>query len=143
MAGPRKACPVVLRRAANGRLEVLAFRHPLAGCQLVKGDIEAGETAEQAAERELEEESGVAGRAIAYLGSVPMIDLQQEWHVVMCRTEPLADTLADTWTHHTRDGGGLDFAFFWHALDQAADQTWHPIFRHALAFIASRVDALP
>ena len=34
-----KACPVVLRHTTE--LEVLAFRHPLAGLQLVKGTVEA------------------------------------------------------------------------------------------------------
>jgi hypothetical protein len=31
----RKACPVVLRQNQD-RFEILAFRHPIAGCQLVK-----------------------------------------------------------------------------------------------------------
>lgn len=34
-----KACPVVLRHSTE--LEILAFRHPLAGLQLVKGTVEA------------------------------------------------------------------------------------------------------
>jgi hypothetical protein len=36
MPGPSKASPFVLRRTARG-LEILAFRHPLAGTQLVQG----------------------------------------------------------------------------------------------------------
>lgn len=37
-----RACPVVLRE--SGGLEVLAFEHPLAGLQLVKGRLEPGES---------------------------------------------------------------------------------------------------
>jgi hypothetical protein len=44
----RKACPVVLRRNQD-RFEILAFRHPIAGCQLVKGSIEPEEDVGQAA----------------------------------------------------------------------------------------------
>jgi 8-oxo-dGTP pyrophosphatase MutT (NUDIX family) len=58
MPGPSKASPFVVRRTARG-LEILAFRHPLAGTQLVKGTIESGETVEAGAVRELEEERGV------------------------------------------------------------------------------------
>ncbi len=53
-----KACPIVLREF-NGTIEVLGFIHPLAGKQLVKGTIEAGESIEQACIRELKEESGI------------------------------------------------------------------------------------
>ncbi len=70
MPGARKACPVVLRGAAAGRVDVLVFRHPLAGTQLVKGTIEAAEVIQRAAERELLEESGLVATAVADLGSV-------------------------------------------------------------------------
>ena len=43
-----KACPVILRVNQNNELEILAFKHPMAGNQLVKGTIEDGETLEQA-----------------------------------------------------------------------------------------------
>ncbi|WP_374834663.1 NUDIX domain-containing protein [Paenochrobactrum pullorum] len=52
-----KACPVVFRTSRHG-LEVLAFIHPLAGKQFVKGTVEDAETARYAAEQELREESG-------------------------------------------------------------------------------------
>ena len=50
---PDKACPVVIRHPAAP--EILAFEHPLAGLQLVKGSIEPNETAAAAAVRELYE----------------------------------------------------------------------------------------
>jgi len=56
-----KVCPVV-HQQVDGVLEVLAFRHPSAGNQFVKGTIEDGEPPPTAALRELREESGNRGR---------------------------------------------------------------------------------
>jgi 8-oxo-dGTP pyrophosphatase MutT (NUDIX family) len=137
MSKPQKACPVVTR-VTEGRIEVLAFRHPTAGYQLVKGTIELDETVQHAAERELFEESGIAGAAIDYLGVVQMEEPAQDWHFVLCRTGPLNRA----WTHRTIDGGGLDFEFFWHPLADDADENWHPIFRRALAFIGEQATKL-
>jgi ADP-ribose pyrophosphatase YjhB (NUDIX family) len=152
MSPPRKACPVVIRRT-TGDVEILAFRHPTAGCQLVKGTIELAEEVERAAERELFEESGLIGRASEYLGAVQVAGPDQEWHFVLCHVEGQTGLEADrqgeyyvgqppeTWTHHTSDGGGLDLAFFWRPLRQEPDESWHPIFRQALAFLGGRIKA--
>ncbi len=43
----------------DGVIKFLAFRHPQAGKQLVKGTIEAIEKPQDAARRELAEESGI------------------------------------------------------------------------------------
>ena len=75
--------------------------------------------------------SGLVATAMTYLGSVQMSEPEQEWHFVICKVEQPAER----WTHWTSDGGGLDFAFFWHPLDQEPDETWHPIFKRALNFI--------
>lgn len=56
-----KACPVVLR--SRETLEILAFEHPLAGLQLVKGSVEPGESTDMAAVRELMEEAGIQSEA--------------------------------------------------------------------------------
>lgn len=64
-----KACAVVLRD--RGVLEILAFEHPLAGLQLVKGSVEAGESTCATAVRELMEEAGIQATAKRNLG---------EWH---------------------------------------------------------------
>lgn len=53
-----KACAVVLRD--RGVLEILAFEHPLAGLQLVKGSVEPGESSGAAAVRELMEEAAIS-----------------------------------------------------------------------------------
>src|SRR6188472_422759 len=58
-----KACPVVFRDPSLQ--QILAFEHPEAGVQLVKGRIEPGENARAAALRELQEEAGIADMAIA------------------------------------------------------------------------------
>ena len=58
-----KACPVMFRDASMQ--QILAFEHPEAGLQLVKGRIEPGENARAAALRELAEESGIVDTAIA------------------------------------------------------------------------------
>lgn len=138
MSKLRKACPIVLRKAPAGNLEILAFRHPLAGTQLVKGTIESAESIHRAAERELYEESGLIAATTTYLGSAQMSDAQQEWHFAVCdaRLPP------EYWTHRTSDGGGLDFEFFWHPLDQEPDETWLTVFKEALSFIRRRVRAV-
>lgn len=68
-----KACPVVVRQK-QGCLEILAFRHPIAGCQLVKGSIEAGEDAGRAALRELCQDAGIN----SFLGTI-QVEPDQEW----------------------------------------------------------------
>lgn len=129
---PAKAVPVVLRQ--RGEVEVLAFRHPLAGNQLVKGTIEPDETAEAGALRELAEESGISnGRASGRFGSDTIGGTV--WHFVRVA---VAD-LPDAWSFRTGDDGGHDFAFFWHPLSGAEGADWHPDFRRALAFIRDAV----
>lgn len=59
-----KAVPIVLRQGPSGS-EVLLFIHPLAGVQLVKGTVEPGESVNEAAIRELAEESGIEGASCA------------------------------------------------------------------------------
>lgn len=62
-----KSCPVVLR--GRETLEILAFEHPLAGLQLVKGSVEPGEPTDLAAIRELKEEAGIQSTVKRNLGS--------------------------------------------------------------------------
>lgn len=62
----RSAGAVVFRRA-RGRLEILLVRDRFGRWSLPKGHVEAGETPEQAAVREVEEETGVRGRVVGRL----------------------------------------------------------------------------
>ena len=54
----QKVVPVVLR-VQNAETQILVFHHPLAGIQIVKGTVELNEMLEEAALRELFEESGI------------------------------------------------------------------------------------
>lgn len=126
---PSKAVPIVLRGIGKS-LEVLAFRHPLAGHQLVKGTIEPGEPVSAAAIRELREEAGLAAEVTADLGSWNNPESGDQWHFVLVR--PLRE-VSNHWTHRAPDDGGHDFQFFWHSLHSVATSEWHPVFAEALA----------
>jgi 8-oxo-dGTP pyrophosphatase MutT (NUDIX family) len=130
---PHKACPVLLRRSEGG-LELLAFEHPLAGLQIVKGGIEAGEGLEAAALRELAEESGITDAvAVQRLGLWSSGHEGQVWAFVGCH---VPRTLPDRWVHDAPDDGGRRFRFFWHPLLEPADPSrWHGLFRGALDVI--------
>ena len=62
-----RARPVVLR-IHNNQLELLAFKHPKDGVQLVKGGIKTDESLENACIQEQEEESGIQAQAVKRLG---------------------------------------------------------------------------
>ncbi|WP_255988266.1 NUDIX domain-containing protein [Chitinolyticbacter albus] len=131
-----KTCPVVLRDAAGG-CELLVFRHPLAGVQLVKGTIEPGETAEAAALRELAEEAGL----IAVVPAQPLGIWDSGWQgqVWSFQRVKVADDLPSHWCHWTADDGGHEFAFFWHPLANEPGTDWHPLFTGALHALRARL----
>ena len=130
-----KVCPVVVR-LCDGRREVLAFVHPVAGKQFVKGTIESGENPLDAARRELREESGLnAPSALIPLGIQPIGDNRQRWYFF----EGISAGIPDSWSHQTEDDHGHTFVFFWHPLDLKLDNEWHPIFHEAFAFFAALV----
>ena len=125
----QKVCPVVYR-VSEGFTEILAFHHPLAGKQFVKGGIEAGETALDAAIRELKEESGITAVSDlidfgeATIGSA-------EWHFFALT----ANNLPHRWSHQTQDDFGHIFSFFWHPVAENLGEEWHPLFHEALEII--------
>ncbi|NKB67379.1 MAG: NUDIX domain-containing protein [Candidatus Latescibacteria bacterium] len=126
---PRKACPVILRLTPQGQTQILAFTHPSAGKQLVKGTIEPGEAPADATLRELAEESGITQAKISQdLGPFEVGPPHQLWYAFLCQT----GDLPDAWTFFTADGGGLEFGFFWHPLEEPADDGWRFIFGQAL-----------
>ena len=109
-----KTCPVVLR-TTQGECEILAFCHPLAGHQFVKGTVKTGETSAAAALRELHEEAGITTHAITTaLGSTDAIQSGERWHFFVVQTDPLPDS----WHHQCADDGGQLFGFFWHPVRQ-------------------------
>ena len=111
---------------------VLAFRHPAAGCQLVKGSIDKDESPKAAAERELEEEAGVSATAVADLGLWQSEHEDQVWSFHLCRT---SIALPETWKHWCEDDGGHWFEFFWQPLNTTSLPEWHPVHARAFAFI--------
>lgn len=132
-----KVCPVLLRGRGSS-VEILVFEHPVAGCQVVKGSIEAGESQEAAALRELSEESGItSARVTRHLGTWVSGFEGQVWAFVLCEPDSL---LPESWVHQAADDGGHDFRFFWHPLfEPEASSDWHPVFRDALARIRAAV----
>lgn len=132
MSKIQKACPVVFR-ATKKQIEVLAFNHPSAGKQFVKGTIESGETPRAAAERELREESGISVRSpLIFLGTHEVGTEYTPWHFFSCQSA----ALPDAWQHIAEDDQGYTLTFFWHPIHQPLDQHWHEIFHEAFAFFA-------
>ncbi len=131
MMAPIKACPVVVRQGDG--IEILVFKHPLAGIQLVKGTIEAGESPREAAVRELMEEAGLAGASVVSDLGLWKVELRdQVWSFHLC---DVGHALPDEWVHYCADEGGHDFSFFWHPLDRPPSEEWHEVFQGALAFV--------
>lgn len=133
-----KACPVKFRDASMRY--ILAFEHPHAGLQLVKGGILPGEKPPAAALRELEEEAGIADTAIVHdLGVWDSEHKGHVWSLQLCTFSP---RLPETWTHYCMDDGGHDLRFFWHDLTGQPTDHWGPQYRRALNEIRERTRAL-
>lgn len=131
MPSREKVCPVVYRDV-GGVQELLAFHHPSAGRQFVKGTIEAGESPSAGALRELHEESGLEPVAeLSYLGQASIGSPPVTWHFYALTVEHLPQA----WDHQTEDDFGHVFSFFWHPLALDLDHHWHPIFHEALRTI--------
>jgi 8-oxo-dGTP pyrophosphatase MutT (NUDIX family) len=127
---PTKACPIVLRRQQSA-LSIMAFTHPTAGKQLVKGTIELNESPADAAVRELWEEAGVRGTVAQDLGIWDSGRRHQFWSFHLCSP---TDPLPDVWSHHCADGGGHLFEFFWQPLHVTPSEGWHPVHLAALDY---------
>lgn len=126
-----KAVPVVLRPGRYGP-DVLVFEHPYAGIQLAKGSVEPGEAPRDAAQRELEEESGLT--ADAHGDWTPLGSWIQPWPTVRTEVDaPLhrvhafvahaRGTLPDHWVWQATGSPmehGLTFHFRWQPLEVAS-----------------------
>jgi 8-oxo-dGTP pyrophosphatase MutT (NUDIX family) len=133
-----KACPVLLRRS-GGHSQVLAFRHPLAGVQIVKGTVGRGEHPRAAACRELCEEAGVSGvRVIRHLGQSQRIHPGQVWDFWLLDHAGLPDA----WHHAAVGDDGHIYGFFWHDLSALRVSGFAPRYRRALRFIADHAGRL-
>jgi 8-oxo-dGTP pyrophosphatase MutT (NUDIX family) len=109
----------------------VAFEHPLAGFQLVKGSIEPGESPEAAAVREMQEEAGVAVHAVRSLGTLEPVE-GQRWSLTLCEA---LHPLADRWVHRTADDGGHEFRFFWQGLSAPLSAQWALPYQAVVAYL--------
>ena len=127
-----KVCPVILRGPSQTS-EILAFQHPSAGIQIVKGTLEPGERPEEGVVRELAEESGIEDAVVVEsIGELDLDSVGHHWFVFLCESPR---PLADSWSFSTLDAGGLNLEFFWYPLNQLPGASWHESFKLALAFI--------
>lgn len=130
-----KACPLVLRQH-DGRTDILAFQHPLAGKQFVKGTVKPGEPPSIAAARELKEESGlILAAPLIFLGVHQIGVPRQDWHFY----QGWSSGLPETWHHQTEDDFGHVFSFFWHPIETPLDDAWHPVFHEAFGYFVPRL----
>ena len=80
-----KVCPVILRGPSQTS-EILAFQHPSAGIQIVKGTLEPGERPEEGVVRELAEESGIEDAVVVEsIGELDLDSVGHHWYVFSMR----------------------------------------------------------
>ncbi|MGA8943121.1 MAG: NUDIX hydrolase [Thermoactinomyces sp.] len=73
----------VVFRKRNGKIEILMIEDRFGKWTLPKGKLEPGETDEQTALREIEEETGIRGRIVRSLAQVGYTYEHQEWGEVV------------------------------------------------------------
>lgn len=130
----QKVCPVVTRER-DGYTQLLLFRHPQEGVQLVKGSVEPGETTAAAALRELREESGIEDALIDFkMGEKIFPTYQQAWTFYKMKIEG-ARALPDEWQFFAEEDGGLLFEFFWQSIHEALDTPYPDLYDEARLFI--------
>ena len=129
---PCVVCYVTREKPAEGRersannLELLVFTgHPWGGVQVVAGGIDAGESALEAAQRELLEESGLRLEDGAYLGRhdyFVRLEGLETYETRYCYHRHVSHELPDTWVHtvsHGESDKGLEYQFYWVRVGKA------------------------
>jgi ADP-ribose pyrophosphatase YjhB (NUDIX family) len=93
----------IVMRARGEDPEVLLVRakRPPYDWIFPKGHIEAGETPEEAARRELAEEAGVIGKLLGFVEETRFLNRDRRYHVVYHLFEPLVTGLP----HESREQG--------------------------------------
>jgi 8-oxo-dGTP pyrophosphatase MutT (NUDIX family) len=133
MANTTQKIAAYITRERDGRIELLVFNHPEADYftrdapkpwfQLPAGTGEPGETARQAAIREVFEESGLSAfEAIDFIGAYD----DQPWGIRHVYHMRVAGAPPDHWVHVVESDGGWDhgmvFHYEWIPLATAAPQ---------------------
>jgi 8-oxo-dGTP pyrophosphatase MutT (NUDIX family) len=130
----QKVCPVVVRQDR----EILAFEHPRAGFQIVKGGINSGETPDAAALRELAEEAGIASAHVtADMGRSDGIVSGETWHFLRISCGPLPEQ----WHHDAVGDDGDRYRFFWHPLSNCRAPGFDVRYHHAMTYVARWIEA--
>lgn len=132
-------CPIVLRQSANGP-EIMAFRHPQAGRQIIKGVMEDGDVPREVALRELKSDSGLSPSAQPVdLGKSKGIEQGEAWHFFAC---PVA-SLPDEWNYICAADNDQEYAFFWQKLDEFIDDSeWNPGIIRAFRFVQGKLERM-
>lgn len=132
----RKATAVVTRGFGDER-ELLVFAHPRTGLQLPAGTVEGGETFEEAAIRELAEETGLTdARLRSELGHLDELwETGTPFHRHIFHFEPAGQT-PERWTR-LHEGGPDEITLHWQPFATARldhhQQPWLDLARAALS----------
>ena len=143
------ACVV---RGTPPHAELLVFDHPVAGTQVPKGTMEAGEEVVTAALRELREESGVAdveplrvlgswARRVGAAAREEGVPERHDWHVVLMRP---TRALQESWSHiavGSPEEEGLVFSYRWVRVDADLASRLHPLFAEVAGLVVRHVAA--
>lgn len=110
-----------ITRVRGGETQLLVFEHvdhPDAGVQVPKGTVEPGETLENAARREVREESGLTEiDGLEYLGRTTQVafGVEEEWNYFALHADGnCADR--EGWTYRVQGSGedeGMLFRYYW------------------------------
>jgi 8-oxo-dGTP diphosphatase len=124
---PLRPCVVCyITRGPPDALELLVFTgHPWGGVQVIAGGIDPGETAAQAATREILEESGLHLTGGTFLGRhdyYHRLETAQVYEARYVFHFHVPHELPDTWTHRVSSGDadvGLEYRFAFVRLEDA------------------------
>ena len=121
-----KVCPLVLRQNGPAR-EVLVFRHPQAGAQIVKGTPRAGEPLAETAIRALARQSGIRLTTRPHdIGTHRVGTPGEDWRMFLSEGQDMPDR----WVWQVE--GGPILSFFWHRIHAAPGPDWRIPSLHVL-----------
>jgi 8-oxo-dGTP diphosphatase len=130
----------VLFRRESGRVEVVLIQTRVDRWQIPKGAIEEGETREQAARREVREETGIDGDVLEHLETI------EYWFTAGTRRQKRHKSvhlfLLSFLTGDTKDHDDESIDAKWFPIEEAAKKLSFANERHALDLARDRIAAL-